>query len=342
LRFKFAPRISTILLILGLALSACGLPGGTPTATPTPTDTPTPSFTATPEVPLAILVIPADMPQAESSLYETTIYNLSQASNMRFQVLNTLGTGDLQLLGPSLKVAIVFPPDPGLAALAAAAPQVQFLAVGIPNLPDAPNLSTLGATGQPIDKEAFLAGYMAAMLGQDSRIGIITLNDDRGMLAEAAFTNGMHFYCGLCLVGFQPMYSYPVHVEIPTDTSQASYPAYGEPMNNYMAQVVYVYPEVATVDLLESLVQRNLAIIGETMPAKDLQSNWVASLKPDMLPAIQKIFPDLVAGKGGQIVASPLALADVNANLLSAGKQRLVQQVLDGLQDGTVSTGVTP
>jgi hypothetical protein len=334
---------TSIFFALCLVLAACTLSGRAPTVTPSPSSTPRPSFTPTPESPLAVLVIPADMAKADSNLYQSAVYTLAQANGMRFQVLNTLTAADLQILGPSLKVAIVFPPDPGLAALVAAAPQAQFLAVGIPDLPAASNLSTLGATGQPVDKEAFLAGYTAAMLSQDSRIGIITLKDDpKGMAAEAAFANGMHFYCGLCLVSFQPYYTYPVHVEIPQDKPKSQYPAYGDPMNYYLASVVYVYPGVATVDLLESLIQRNLYLIGESMPAKDLKSNWIASFKPDLLPAIQKIFPDLVAGKGGQIVASPLALADVNPGLLSEGKQRLVQQVLDGLQAGTIATGVTP
>ena len=99
---------------------------------------------------------------------------------------------------------------------------------------------------------------------------------------------------------------------------------------------------MATPDLLEYLAQHGFYMIGEAMQPKDIQPNWIASLKPALLPAIQKLFPDLVAGKGGQIVPLPLSLADVNPSLLSEGKQRLVQQVLDGLQAGTISTGVTP
>ena len=49
-----------------------------------------------------------------------------------------------------------------------------------------------------------------------------------------------------------------------------------------------------------------------------------------------------MAGKGGQSVPTPLFLADINPDLLSQGKLRLVQLVLEGLQDGTIGTGVTP
>ena len=84
-------------------------------------------------MPLAILVLPADMAQQKKDSYQTLIYNLAQANGMRFQVLNVLTADDLALVGPSLKWSLLFP-GPGLAALTAAAPGVQFLAVGRPDL----------------------------------------------------------------------------------------------------------------------------------------------------------------------------------------------------------------
>jgi hypothetical protein len=344
LRIKIIPRFFASILLFCLVLAGCSLPGrGTPAATQLPSPVPTTALTPTPEVPLAVLVIPADMAQDQASQLEATIYAMTQADHMRFQVLNTMGPDDLRLEGPALKVVIAYPPDPGLATLVAAAPQVQFLAVGIANLASAPNLSTLASTGQPVDQAAFLAGYTAAMLSQDYRIGIATLKDDpQGVAAEEAFSNGMHYYCGLCQVGFPPFYTYPVHIEIPGDATADQLAAYGVPFQSYMVSVVYVYPGVAKTDFLYTLADRGLYMIGESLPAVDLKANWVASLKPELLPALQKIFPDLVAGKGGQNIASPLTLTDVNPDLLSEGKQRLVQQILDGLQAGTIGTGVTP
>jgi hypothetical protein len=343
-RIKIVPRFFTPILLVCLFLAGCTLPGrGAPSLTLTPSLTPPPALTSTPQVALAVLVIPADMAQDQASQLEAAVYDLTQASGMRFQVLNTMTLDDLRLIGPALKVVIAYPPDPGLATLMAAAPQVQFLAVGIANLPPAPNLSTLGSTGQPVDQAAFLAGYTAALLSQDYRVGIATLKDDpRGLEAEQAFSNGMHYYCGLCQVSFPPFYTYPVHIEIPGDATADQFAAYGVPFQSYMVSVVYVYPGVARTDFLYTLADHGLYMIGETLPSQDLAANWVASLKPELLPALQKIFPDLVAGKGGQNVASPLILADVNSDLLSEGKLRLVQQVLDGLQAGTIGTGVTP
>ncbi len=90
------------------------------------------------------------------------------------------------------------------------------------------------------------------------------------------------------------------------------------------------------------MAQNKMLLIGQTLPGEDVRPHWIASIQPDIVSAIKNIFPDLVAGQGGKVVPTPLFLADVNPDLLSAGKLRLVQDVLDGLQNGTIGTGVTP
>jgi hypothetical protein len=334
-------RLAAIFLLF-ILLASCAKPDQTPRPVPsTPVPTAGATATSTPGIPLVILVLPADLPREESSQYQTAVYDLAQANGMRYQVRNTLTPEDVQMEGPALKVVVLLPPDPGLAALVAAAPSVQFLAVNIPGLAPASNLSTVGADGAPADRQAFLAGYIAAMIADDYRVGILSMNDSQGMTAEAAFANGMHFYCGLCQKAFWTGYDY-LHIEIPPDELQSRYPAYADPFVKYEASVVYVYPGVATIDLLESMAQKGLLLIGANMPAQDLQSNWVVSLKPELIPAIQRIFPELLAGRGGQTLPIPFTLADVNPGLLSEGKQRLVQQTLDDLQAGYISTGVNP
>ncbi len=213
-------RIRLILLLLTLTfLTACGL-AGTPTPTPAgPTSTPQPTITATPVIePLTILVLPAEMPQADYNHYQTMIYDMAQTAGMRFQVRNSLTPADLAFEGPALKVVVALPPDPGLAELAAAAPDVQFLAISIPDLPAAPNLSTVGATGVPLDQQAFLAGYIAGLVAPEWKVGVLYQKDNpEGELARDAFTNGFVFYCGTCRnpVFSQPAGIYPVDVGIP-------------------------------------------------------------------------------------------------------------------------------
>ena len=90
------------------------------------------------------------------------------------------------------------------------------------------------------------------------------------------------------------------------------------------------------------MAQSGVLLISQTLPGEDVRSNWVASIQPDLTSALQRIFPELVAGNGGQVAPTPLFLTDVNPDLLSDAKMRLVQDVLNGLQNGTIGTGVNP
>lgn len=341
MRIKFAALI-LIVLLAGCALPGTKAPTDSAPSALTPTTAPTEVLTPTPGTPLAMLVIPADMPRKQSDLYQTSLNDLAQASGMRFQVRNSLTSAEIKLES-NLKIVVAFPPDPGLNGLAIAAPQVQFLGVTIPGLSAAGNLSIVGGEGTPVDRQAFLAGYIAALLSPDFRVGIITQKDTPdGILAYTAFVNGMTFYCGLCNPQFSPWYEYPVHSEIPTDIPEGQYRFYSDPLKDYMVDFAYVFPAVATEDLLDTMSQYGLNIISQTRPSDRLAPNWVVSIQPEVVPAIQSIWPDLVAGKGGQNLSLPLFLVDVNPDLLSEGKQNDVQQILDRLQRDEISTGVNP
>lgn len=340
-------RIKFAALIVLIFLAGCNLTGNVtpsePAATTLPvTEAPTELASATPGTPLAILIIPVDMAQEQSNLYQTTINELAQASGFRFQVRNSLSSAEIELES-NLKIVVAFPPDPGLAELASAAPQVQFLGVTIPGLSATENLSLVGAEGTPIKNQAFMAGYITTLLSPDFRVGIITQKDTtEGTLAYDAFLNGMVFYCGLCNPKFPPWYEYPVHSEIPTDTPENQYRFFADPLKNYNVDFAYVFPGVATDDLFDTMSQYGLNIVSQSRPNERLATNWVVSLKPDVIPAIQSIWTDLVAGKGGQDLPLPLYLTDINPDLLSEGKQMDVQEVLDRLQRGEISTGINP
>jgi len=327
-------------------LASCSLIGNpTQESTPIPdaTEPPAPISTYTPEpvTPLVILVLPADIVQTEANRYQSAVYELAQASGYRFQVRSSLVETDIQM-EPGLAVVIAIGIDPGLASLTAVAPGVQFLAANVPNLASAANLSTVGASSNTPIQQAFIAGYIAALLSTDYRVGLITMDDDAGQKAIAAFTNGRTFYCGLCNPAFPPYYKYPVHPQIPLTTQPSQFPPYSDYLLDMMVNVAYVEPRAAAPELLAYMAQQGLLIIGERLPYANLQTNWVASLQPDIVPAIQRFWPDLTAGIGGQTISTPLLLTDVNPELLPEGMQATVQELLDNLLLGLVDPGVTP
>jgi hypothetical protein len=332
---RFRTILSFVLILL--LLTACGNGAEPPaTAAPMATDTPVPAPVLTPTVgtPLAVLVVPPDLDPDTSNLYQKTVYDLTQQAGYRFQVLNSMTTADLD---PALKVVIAVSADPGLAQLAAAAPQTQFLAINIPNVTPGGNVSVLAGDVQT-DIAAFLAGYTAAMTTEDYRIGMMMPKDNAQAIAALnAFAKGMTYYCGSC----QPVYfynwKYPQYIEIPSTEDVNNYDAYADIlMSQYKVGNIFLYPDIYTQDLATYIGTTGTSMIGTVSP-EQIPAGWMMTIQPDVVKAIQNAWPQLTSGQGGLTIQSPLGLADVDPSLLSEGKQRLVEETLQKLQAGQIA-----
>ena len=332
-------RLKNVILIImvGLVLSACAGTSET-VASPVPatTDTPVPppGPTPTPVIPLAVLVLPADLDTDTSNLYQTTVYDLAQASGMRFQVRNTFTLADLE---PGLKVVVALPPDPGLAELAAAAPDVQFLSINIQGISPGGNISVLGGSSQS-NIAAFLAGYTAAMLTEDYRVGMLMPRDnDNAIQALSAFTDGRKFYCGLCRPYFYLPWDFPQFIDIGADEDVNNYDAYADILIlQYKVRTIFIHPGVYTQDLVDYIGTTGTLMIGTISP-EQRPAGWIMTIQPDTIQAIQSAWPSLIAGQGELTVQSPLGLSDIDPTLLSPGKQMDVQETLDKLQKGLIA-----
>ena len=324
-------------MVLALILAACGAigePSATPAPLPTDTSAPLPpEATATTATPLAILVLPATLDPESSNLYQKTVYDLTQASGMRFQVRNSLTPADLE---PGLQIVIALAPDPGIAALAAAAPNIQFLAINIPEITPGGNISVLGGGAQS-DIAAFLAGYTAALITDDYRIGMMMPRDNPDAIrAFNAYTSGMIFYCGTCRPFYYMPWSFPQYIDVPADEDVNNYDAYSDILIlQYKVRTIYLYPDIVTDDLMNYIGSTGTLMIGTKTP-EQFPGGWVMTIQPDIVKAIQNAWPQLISGQGGVTVQSPLGLSDIDPSLLSLGKQRLVEQMLQDLQSGLV------
>lgn len=333
-------KSALVFIFVLFLLSACNLgKAPEPTAAPTDTAIPVPSVPPVDSSPLAVLLMPADMDKATSDAYQTEVYNLTQESGMRFQVRNSMSP---QEIDPGLKIVVALAPDPGIAALAAAAPQVQFLAIDIPGVAAGNNISALATSGQT-DIPAFVAGYTAAMVTDDYHIGMLfPRGNGSANAAAAAYANGMAYYCGLCQPFYYLPYNFPQFQDIPAEEPKSHYPAYADVLIvQHKVNTIYLYPDIVAKELTDYLSSTGTYMIGTAVP-NPKPGTWIMTIQPDEVKAIHTAWADLVAGKGGQNVQSPLGLADLDPTVVSPGKQRLVQQVLDDLQAGRISTGVNP
>ena len=336
-------RLRSVILftVLMIFLDACGTPQPSVTSTPQPIDTSIPAATLspTPTIPLAVLVVPIDLDPDTSNLYQKTVYDLTQASGFRFQVRNNFATTDLE---PGLKVVIVVSVDPGIAALAAAAPEVQFLAINIQNIAPGGNISVLGNNSQS-ELAAFLAGYTAALITDDYRIGMLIPRDNGDAIrALNAYASGMVYYCGVCRPFYYLNWTFPQYLDIGADEDKNNYDAYADIlMLQKKVRTIYLYPDIYTEDLANYIGTTGAYVFGTVSPAQR-PAGWVMTIQPDVIKAIQTAWPQLVSGQGGITVQSPLGLADVDPEILSPGKQRLVEQTLKDLESGYINIGTTP
>jgi hypothetical protein len=326
------------MLIAGL-LAACGETPAAPIATPelvvvstpTPEELPTPLPTHTPAPSLAILLTGPGADTTQAGALQTALNDTITAAGLHWQVRQQLTPAEL---GPAVRLVVALPPDPGLAALAAAAPETQFLAVGIPGLEPAANLNVVGAQGPRPDHQGFIAGYIAAMLTPDWRVGAITLSDSaEGRAARSGFLNGAVFFCGLCNQSYPPYYDYPRYVELPSSATSAEWQAAANHMIDYYVETVYVAPGAGDPAMLATLAAAGINLIGSSVPTEALLPNWVVSFNSDSLKQVQEVLPQILAGDGGQNLPLP-------PELLSPGKHALAAQVLADLLAGYIDTGV--
>jgi hypothetical protein len=179
------------------------------------------------------------------------------------------------------------------------------------------------------------------MVTDDYRIGMLIPKDDPDALrALEAFTNGMSFYCGLCRPFYFVNWSYPQYIEIPAEEDASRYGAYADYLIiQRQVDTIYIYPEIATTDLVNYIGTTGALSLGVTSP-NPRPAGWIMTIQPDILKAIQSAWPDLAAGTGGVSVQSPLGLTDIDPGLLTEGKRRLAEETLEGLLEGWISTGV--
>jgi len=304
----------------------------TATLPPTPTPTPPPS--------LVILLTPPGSDGAQAAQLQEVLSVLSAQEGLLFETRSELLDNDLQA---GVRLVVALPPDSGLAELTAANPEIQFLAVGIPGLQPAPNLSVIGAGGDRPDRQGFLAGYLAAVITRDWRVGVVIPSDlDSGQFALQGFQNGLVFYCGLCRPAYPPYYQYPVFAEVTSSASLEEQRAAADIMIANAVESVYIYPGAGSEGLFDYLAQAGIKIIGGVEPPPTVLNQWVASIRVDWESAIREAWLRLIQGEGGFSLEAPITLTDRNENNFSPGRQEFVERLLEDLLADYIDTGAAP
>lgn len=343
-------RTFATIFFLSILLAACSSESNVTEENPTPvltvlsteTSTPTepPPPTATVQPPLVLLIASPEGDQTQVDELQFTLSELSNAEGFRFQVRPTLTIGELT---PDVRIVVVVPPFSGLTDLAVSAPQTQFVGVDIPGLEPTGNLSVIGPDGAAPDQMGFLAGYIAAVVTTDWRIGTISTSDSpAGIGNRNGFLNGAVFFCGFCNPTYPPFYEYPIYVELHSGATPAEWQVLADTIKDNYVETVYIAPSADGDELLAYLAGAGINLIGGVTPPDDIRRNWIGTVHSDATGALQQIWPDLVTGNGGFRLPIALKISNMNEDLFSPGRQRLVEQIRLDLQNGFIDTGIDP
>lgn len=342
----FLLNLTLIWLAFLLTISGCSFPGGkidsTPTAahpTHTLTATPRPTVSPTPKPPRIILVAPDGSDQELFFGLESAVEALALKGGIEVDKVEGVVEGDL---GLDVKLVIALPPDPGMQSLALAVPSAQFLAIGIPGLEISSNLSVIGADGFRPDQQGFIAGLAAVLSTDDWRVGVLALEGSTSsQAAMQGYINGVQYYCGRCIPAHPPYVSYPVVVSVKDPILEGG--LVFDLLLEEQVHVVFVAREAASSEILLRFSQGGLSLIGGVTPQDTvILDSWIATVRPDPLPALESLWEDLMMGQGGFSEPMSFKLTQVDTASLSPGRQRLINELIHDLVGGVIDTGVDP
>ncbi len=331
------------LLILIILTGCSTVSETTPVASETPTTSPTalPTNTPTPLAPVGVFLTPEGSNPGLVEELGPYIGQYIKAEGLRYQVLPDLTAGDFQQ--EEFAIVVVIPPFPDLVALAETAPETKFLAIGFDGLSAGDNLSLLGSGGADYDIQGFIAGYIAAMITDDWRVGALSVQEDQNALAARdGFRTGVKYYCGLCNPKYAPTgvnYLYPKFIDLPVGASDAEISVNIDVLIDHYVKTFYIVPGVGTPQIYRKLIANDKYIIGSGIDYREeYQDYWVVSLEYDLVNALVEFWPRFLEAETGLEELPPLLLTDVNPNFLSEGKLNLVSKILEEVQGGFIKT----
>jgi hypothetical protein len=268
---------------------------------------------------------------AAASELRNAVEGLTGEAGMQFEVAPAIQPQDVQ---PEWKVVVFGAAPPNLADYAAAAPQTQFVAVSTGGIEPAANVSLIETRREYI---AFTAGFIAVLVADDWRSGGLLPNDTPlGAGLEDAFRNGGLYFCGTCNTYYAPFVRFPLTASMPSGTDSAGWQSAMAEMDQSFIYALYLAPEAASPELLSTLAARGLILFGSAAPPPEVQSLWAVTIAADAPAALRELWPQLLAGQGGQRISAAINLTDINPQYLTPGKQRQVEMMLDDLLAGFI------
>jgi hypothetical protein len=345
----------SLILIFSLVIAACSpgmpviavpsqtapAPVETALATETPLSTAQPSLTPAP-LPMRVFLLAS--PDSDPRLLEEVqpvLQDLAHQSGYEFEIRSSLSS---EQITPDVRMVVSLPPDPGLQALAASASETHFFAIGIPGLEESANLTSTAFRQGEAGLQGFMGGIIAALITPDWRVGTISISDtSEGLEARNGFLNGVTYICGTCRQIYPPFFDsqsqliqYPLYVELPSGAEDSTWLAAADLLIERGVETIFLYPGAGGEDLLSYLAESGIKIIGGIAPPENIQNNWVASIYSDSSSTWASQLEKALQGQELAQESGDLQLGYINTDLLSPGRQKHAEAVLQDLLAGYI------
>lgn len=298
---------------------------------PAPTAMPSP----TPAADRVVLIRSAGADPNLAAQAETTLRELAAGSGLEFETRETLINNEVS---SDMKVVVFLERPENLGSLAASAPATQFVALTRDDWNPGENVSVIRQREENI---AFMAGYLAAMLAPNYRVGALLTADAASF--NQAFSNGVYYYCGNCAAQIFPLNTYPLTATQPAGSPPSAWQSSFDQINASKINVLFVAREAYSPELFTYLAGKDVALIGGQSPLEEGRSRWVVTLFADGIAPLRTIWPDLLAGSGGKILNASINITDnmfvsVQDGLvwLSEGKYSYAQRAIELLRDNKI------
>ena len=290
---------------------------------------PAATATATPGLPTVLLAAGPDADPGTVSRLQSTLEGLAADSGLALTLAQSLTPDQLT---ENIRVVIGVGAGVDLAALAPTAPGIQFVAIDQPNAAAGVNLSVIGDPLLEEERQSFMGGYLAALVTTDYKVaGLIPTDTAYANEAQDAYLIGARFFCGLCNPKYPPYNVFPQLTTVPAASDPATLQNAVNSLVNLGTEVVYVHAALVRPELLESLSNAGLEVVGGASPDMP-RNNWVGTVAIDPSPALAAIWADLLAGNPGQQVPGAILLLDREAGLVSEGRVRLFEEMKADLE----------
>lgn len=345
------PGLLIYIIIFALLLSACGQETAVPTpaattatVSPEPVETlvPTGTPTVTPEPLTVYLLAPAEADPQLVAQVEPLIQEAALQAGVLYQRAAVFDTGR----PPQNAAAVVLVPPAPAQELAASAPGVRFIAIGYGVIDPPDNLLVPDQFLPEPDEVGFAAGYAAAVISADWRIGIMTVSDtEAGVAARDAFLNGAEYFCGLCRPAYPPYFDdnsaileYPTYVELPAASTAQDWLAAAQWLIDRPVEVVYVGPGAGDPASIQALSDAGVKLIASSVSPTPGPAAWAASIGGDPLKILAAVLPGVITGSPGPDSLPGLMISNADQQVFGAGKQQLVEELITEIEAGRIQT----